>query len=287
VIGVADLAAAFLRANVGDPARIAERLKSVSARSQGRARVATGGRGEPAAAAPNMLRMTELQTTLNHLVQSRPDSNPAFDALMHDYAEYHAVLVVFGGLVTFGLVLLSLFSWRRLRRARRSTFERSTFRAFAVSSAAVGLCLALIVLANLGDALDPRHGLSTAIPALGAPLPGTERRQVQQATNAWLRSGKTEVPPLLQDKIDERLSWQRPKAIVSSLLLIAFVVICARIWSRLIARARERGRRRSLKDRAAIAAGCITVACTLVLMVVAVANTQAAFAPMTLTVLYG
>jgi len=230
--------------------------------------------------------MTELQATLNHLVRSRSDSNPAFEALMHDYAEYHAVLVVFGGLVTVGLVLLSLFSWRRFRRSRRSTFERSTFRASAVSSAAVSLCLALIVLANLGNALDPRHGLSTAIPALGAPPPGSERRQVQQATNAWLRSGRTEVPPLLQDKIDERLSWQRPKAIISSLLLIAFVVLCAWIWSRLIGSARGRGRR-TLKDRAATAAGGIAVACTLALMVVAVANTQAALAPMTLTVLYG
>lgn len=236
--------------------------------------------------------MTELQTTLNHLVQSRSDSNPAFDALLDDYAEYHAVLEVFGGLVTFGLVLLSLFSWRRFKRAprtatRRSTSERSTFRAFAVSSAAVSLCLAVIVMANLGNALDPRHGLSTAIPALGTPLPGTEQQQVQQATNAWLRSGRTEVPPLLQDKIDERLSWQRPKAIISSLLMIVFVLLCARLWSRLIARARDHGRRRTLKDRAAIASGVIAVACTLVLMVVAVANTQASIAPMTLTVLYG
>lgn len=126
--------------------------------------------------------MSELQTTLSHLVQSRSDSNPAFDSLLHDYAEYHAVLVAFGGVLTLGLVLLSLFSWRRFKRAprtatRRSTFERSTFRAFAVSSAAVSLCLAVIVFANLGNALDPRHGLSTAIPAFGAPLPGTEQQQ--------------------------------------------------------------------------------------------------------------
>ena len=239
-----------------------------------------------------LVKTTELQTTLNHLVQSRSDSNPAFNSLLHDYAEFHAVIVVLGGLVTLGLVLLSLFCWRRFRRAprtatRRSTFERSTFRAFAVASAAVGVCTAVIVLANLSNVLDPRHGLSEAIPVLGTPRPGTEKAQVQHATNVWLHSGSSKVPPRLQDKIDDRLSWQRPKAIISSLLLVAFVVICIRIWSRLIARAHERGTRRTLKDRAATAAGSVAVACTLVLMVVAVANTQAVIAPLFLTMLYG
>ena len=231
--------------------------------------------------------VSELQTTLNHLVRSRSDANPAFNALLHDYAEFHAVLAALAGLVTVGLVLLSVFSWRRWRRAPRATFERSTFRAFAVSSALVSLCLAVIVLANLGNALHPRDGFASAIPVLGTPRPGTDQAQVQRATDAWLKSGRAEASPPLQRKIDERLSWQRPKAVVCSLLAIAFVLLSLRIWSRLIARARERGRRRTLKDRAAAAAGWVAVACTLVLAVMAVANTQASVAPMTLTVLYG
>jgi hypothetical protein len=170
---------------------------------------------------------------------------------------------------------------------RGSTFERKTFRAFAVSSAAVGLCMALIVMANLSNALDPRQGLSTTIPVLGTPQPGTEQEQVQRATNAWLKSGSSKVPRVLQDKIDDRLSWQRPKAIICSLLLVAFVVICLRIWRRLIARASVHGTRRTLKDRAEIAWGGVAIACTLVLMVMAVANTQSAFAPLFLTMLYG
>jgi prolipoprotein diacylglyceryltransferase len=230
---------------------------------------------------------SELQITLNRLVHSGSDSNPAFDALLHDYVKYHAVLAVFGGLLTCGLLALSIFSWTRFRRAPSTTRRRSIFRAFAITSGAVSLCLAVIVIANLSNALDPRRGFSGLVPALGTPAPGTEQQRVQQATNAWLRSGSAEVPPLLQDKIDERLSWQRPKAIVCSLLLIVFVVLCIRIWSRLIARASRRGTQRTLKDRAATASGGIAVACTLALGVMAVANTQAAIAPMTLTVLYG
>lgn len=198
---------------------------------------------------------TELPTTLQHLLQTNPDSNPAFNALLHDYASYHAVLAVLGALVTSGLVLLAVYAWRRSRT-------------LAVASAVLCLLAAVIVFANAGNALNPRHGLEGTIPMLRATQPGSEQARVQQATNAWLRSGSADTPRLLQDKIDARLSWQRPKAIITSLLLLACVGLCIRIRHRRI---------------------MITVAmlCTLVLLVMAVANTQASFAPMYVTVLYG
>ncbi|WP_157592336.1 hypothetical protein [Solirubrobacter soli] len=198
---------------------------------------------------------TELPTTLQHLLQANADSNPAFDALLHDYAKYHAVLAVLGGLVTSGLVLLTVRAWRRSR-------------ALAVASAALGLLTALIVFANAGNALNPRHGLEGTIPMLRATQPGTEPARVQQATNAWLRSGSADEPRLLQDKIDARLSWQRPKAIITSVLFAAFVGLCIRVRRRRIVTA-------------------VALLCTLALLVMAVANTQASFAPMFLTVLYG
>jgi hypothetical protein len=198
---------------------------------------------------------TELPTTLQHLLQTNADANPAFNALLHDYAKYHAVLAVLGGLVTSGLVLLTVRAWRRSR-------------ALAVASALLGLLTAVIVFANAGNALNPRHGLEGTIPMLRATLPGTEQAHVQQATDAWLRSGSADKPRLLQDKIDARLSWQRPKAIITSALFVAFAGLCIRI------------RRRRIVST-------LTMLCTLVLLVMAVANTQASFAPIFLTVLYG
>jgi hypothetical protein len=197
----------------------------------------------------------ELPTTLERLLQPHAESNPAFDALLHDYAAYHAVLVVLGGLVTSGLVLLTVRAWRRSR-------------ALAVASAALGLLMALIVFANAGNALNPRHGLEGAIPLLRATQPGTEQARVQQAANAWLRSGSAGKPRLLQERIDARLSWQRPKAIITSVLFVAFAGLCFRLR-----------RRRILST--------VTMLCALVLLVMAVANTQASFAPVFLTVLYG
>jgi hypothetical protein len=198
---------------------------------------------------------TELPTTLQHLLQANADSNPAFNGLLHDYAEYHAVLAVLGGLVTSGLVLLTVRAWRRSR-------------ALAVASAVLGLLTALIVFANAGNAVNPRRGLEGTIPMLRTTQPGTEQARVQQATNAWLRSGSAGKPRLLQDKIDARLSWQRPKAIITSVLFVAFVGLCIRI------------RRRRIVST-------VAMLCTLVLLVMAVANTQASFAPVFLTVLYG
>jgi uncharacterized membrane protein len=198
---------------------------------------------------------TELPTTLQHLLRAHADSNPAFNALLDDYAEYHAVLAVLGGVVTSGLVLLAVRAWRRSR-------------AFAAASAALGLLIAVIVFANAGNALNPRHGLEGTIPMLRTTQPGTEQAQVQQATNAWLRSGSADKPRLLQDKIDARLSWQRPKAVITSVLFVAFVGLCIRF------------RRRRIVST-------VTMLCALVLLVMAVANTQASFAPVVVTVLYG
>jgi hypothetical protein len=197
----------------------------------------------------------DLPTTLNRLLDSDTHSNPALNALVHDCAEFHAVLAVLGGLATAGFLLLSAFSWRRSR-------------AFAVATAVLGLLMAVIVYANASNALNPRHDLATAIPVLRATRPGTEAAGVQQATNAWLLSGREDKPRLLQDKIDERLSWQRPKAIICTLLLGAFVGLCIRLRHRRVA-------------------ASVAMLCTLVLLVMAMANTQAAFAPMFLTVLYG
>jgi hypothetical protein len=197
----------------------------------------------------------DLPTTLDRLLHTHTHSNPALDALLHDCAKFHAVLAVLGGLATAGFVLVSVLSWRRSR-------------AFAISTAVLGLLMAVIAYANASNALNPRHDLATAIPVLRATRPGTEAAGVQQATNAWLRSGSAAKPRLLQDKIDERLSWQRPKAIICSLLFFAFVGLCIRLRRRRIV-------------------GGVAMLCTLVLLVMAMANTEAAFAPMFLTVLYG
>ena len=227
-----------------------------------------------------LVNTTGLHTTLEAMLRSSTASNPAFDTLLHDYSDYHAVLVVLGGFLTAGLLLLSVFSWRRLRRVPRTrTFERRTYRAFALASGTVFLGLALVMAANVSTVLDPRQGFAHVIPAPGAPAPGTERARLHRSAASWIESGRSEVPPLLQRKVDDRLSWQRPKAIISGVLAFALALFSVRLWRRLLGR--ESG------GRGAVAIGATAPVCALVLAAMAIANAQAAFAPLTLTLLYG
>ena len=66
---------------------------------------------------------------------------------------------------------------------------------------------------------------------------------------------RSELSPALQRKVDERLSWQRPKAIVTGLLFVLFAIACIRFWNRPLVRT-------------------VGLACTLVLLIMAMANTE-------------
>ncbi|HEY7071390.1 MAG TPA: hypothetical protein VH479_14785 [Acidimicrobiales bacterium] len=234
--------------------------------------------------------MNEPQDTLRRLLQSGTDSTPALNGLLHDYAKYHAVLVVVGGAFVAGFLVLSAFSWRRFRRApkpggRRWTFERRTFLFFATASLVLGGMLALVVAANLSNALAPRHGFAAAVDTIGTPGRGTPMAQLHEAFTTWLRSGGSQRPALVQSRIDDRLAWQRPKAIICAVLLAVLAVLGARIWRRLVRT--SRARRPTGRDRALLAAGVGTGLACLLLVVMVVANTQACLAPLTMTLLFG
>jgi hypothetical protein len=90
---------------------------------------------------------------------------------------------------------------------------------------------------------------------------------------------------VLQNEVRDRLSWQRPKALVCSILLVVFAIFTTRLWRKLI-NSRASESRWRLKEKALIIMGVIAVPVTLLLMIMALANTQASFAPITLTLLF-
>lgn len=232
-----------------------------------------------------------LRSTLDELVRSRPGSNPAFDALVGDFARYHLVLALVGGAFLAAFVGLGCLSWSRFRRAgasgdRRWTFARTTYLAATVLSVGVGLLLALIVVANVSTAADPRPGFAGAVPMIGAPAAGSPRAELQGSFDEWLQSGSTRVPETVQRSVDDRVAWQRPKAIICVTLLLGFAVLGARTWRSLLA-SRERGGRWRLTDVARLALGLGAVAVGLLLMLMVMGNTQAAVAPRAMTLFFG
>jgi hypothetical protein len=232
-----------------------------------------------------------LQATLSSLTQAGAGANPAYTTLLHDYTTYHAVLVVEGGMFALLLIGLSIYVWRRFKltreaEGRRWTFERKTYFSFGMASAGFALFLLLIVAANLSNVADPHAGFAQALPDLGMPPAGSQKAALHQSVIEWVQADSSPIPSVLQNGVHDRLVWQLPKAIVSSILLVAFAVFTACVWQNLILDSRTRQARRSRKEKAHITMGVLAVPVTLVLMIMALANTQASFAPITLTLLF-
>ena len=233
-----------------------------------------------------------LKETLRRLVESGDESNPALAVLLRDYTAYHRLLVIVGGLFLLGFIVLSAFFWRRFRRTpkvgdRRWTFEKKTYLCFGVLSVLVGLFLALVVAGNVSNVLNPRTGFEGAIGLLGAPKAGTQAAELQQSFATWLASGDTQTPATVQQAIDNRLSWQRPKAIICSLLLVLSLIATALVWRRLIRSSRSPQARWSVGRVALLLLGVVLVGVCLVLMLMVMGNTQGSIAPISLTLFYG
>jgi uncharacterized membrane protein YedE/YeeE len=232
-----------------------------------------------------------LQNTLYHLAQSGSFSNPAYHTLLHDYTTYHAVLFIEGGIFMLLLMALSVYLWKQFRRmpktaTRNWAFEKTTYFSFGLVSTIVTLFMLLIVAANLSNVLNPQEGFIQSIPDLGTPQAGTQKAALYQAVDTWAQSGGVQLPPILQNEVDKRLSWQRPKAIVCSILLVLVAIFAMSIWRKLIKDSRTSEALWNLKNKALITIGVLAVPATLLLMLMALANTQASFAPIMLTLLF-
>lgn len=233
-----------------------------------------------------------LQTTLHKLIQSRSRPNPALNALMNDYILFHVVRVVDGGLLVVIFVLLSGLFWLRWKRLPRSdernwTFERKTYFAFGILSTVVGLLIAFVVVVNAATVLNPWPGLSLLVDQLETPKTGTQMAKLYQAFNTWLQSGSQSIPPLIQQRIQERIALHRTRVIVCGIFLVAFAVLSKSIWSTLIKRSRAREPKWTLKEGALFVCGTASVTLSLLLMVIVDVNLRWAFAQITVTLLYG
>lgn len=230
-----------------------------------------------------------LQNMLYSLMQSGSRSNPAYNTLLHDYIKFHAVLVIEGGIFALLLIVLSMYFWQQFKRTRKAetrnwTFEKKAYFCFGLVSTIVALFMLLIVAVNLSTTLNPQEGFAQIISDLGTPQAGTQKAVRYQSVNIWVQSGSAHMSPVLQNEVRDRLSWQRPKAIVCSILLVVFAIFTARLWQKLINSRASKSMWR-LKEKALITMGVIAVPVTLLLMIMALANTQASFAPIALTLL--
>lgn len=232
-----------------------------------------------------------LHDTLDALLRSGTTSNPALNKLLDDYTRSKLVLVVVGGLFLLGFVGLTVFSWRRFRTAsttdRKWTFEKRTYLSFAALGALVSALAAVVIAANISNAIDPRTGFTGSLGMIPNAPPGSQTGRLHQAFTAWLQTSNTNTPTLVRHAIDDRLAWQQPKAIICTVLLGTFVWLSVRIWHTRIEKSRAHESRRYPRSGALRLAGWGSVTACLLLTLMVMGNTQASFAPLGLTLFYG
>ena len=188
-------------------------------------------------------------------------------------------------------VMLSIYFWRKFMKLPKSnfrkwSFEKKAYFGFGLGSIVMFLFMLLIVMANLSNVLNPQDGFKQTIPDIAVPQAGTQKALIYHAVNLWAKSGNDQMPSILQNEIKKRLSWQIPKAIICSVLLVVFFAFTNYIWQRLISFSQTSNPIWGRKEKVLIATGIVNISITLLLMLMALANTQASFAPITLTLLF-
>jgi hypothetical protein len=213
-------------------------------------------------------------------------SNNAMKTLIGDYVKAHSVVVAVGGAMTIGLVLVSIVLWIRFRRiprveTRKWGFEKRIHFAFGVLSTVVGLLMGLVVTVNALTVANPLPGFMLS----GAhPTPNTAA--VDTAVIGWIKSGNGPMPTIVQQKIDDRLDWQVPKAIVCSLLLFLLVLVIGKLWGLLVQGSRPDAQLTTNRGRL-VAAELFAVSLGALMMMMVLGNVQGAIAPISITVFGG
>jgi hypothetical protein len=85
---------------------------------------------------------------------------PALEAMISDFALYHATLAVLAAIVAVILIGMSVVSWKR--RARTGSSERRIRHALGLAgvfSALLALAVIVVIVANLGTAMNPAPAL--------------------------------------------------------------------------------------------------------------------------------
>ena len=226
----------------------------------------------------------DLQRVLIHSQPPEWASNPAVHTLIADYAAYHLVFLVTGGVVFLALLALSLFCGVKLSGLRATAgagrgFAKKVHASFLFLSAAAALLLALILVANAANALSPTHGFSL----LARASTTSGDAELDRALSAWVNSGERQPPALISRRVQARVSYQAPKAVICGLLLALSAALSCRIWAGLI-RTRSSAPA-SWRGAVALSAGITTAAFAFLMLLMVLGNTQGAAAPIAITVL--
>ena len=231
---------------------------------------------------------TSLFDLLTDLINNGDSRNPAFVYLLDEYAKYHYVMVVLGGISVIALSILAGSQLNRLRRCSYFHLHVKTVSGKAslylgAFSGFLALVLGLIVVGNLGNAVNPRPGFKNSLGMLGNPLAGTKSALLQQIYADWIRSESSSLPHYISKISDERISWQMPKAIICFVLFALFLYLSKIVWTPLVSGSLDSQKPNMYRS---FALGILLSFICALLFIMTVANAQGSIAPVSLSLFF-
>ncbi|MFF3025445.1 hypothetical protein ACFVRR_22845 [Gottfriedia sp. NPDC057948] len=226
--------------------------------------------------------MNALKHALSEIINSGSDPNPAMKMIIDSYAKYHAIMVIVcGGLLVLFLLLGGFFLYQLKKDTnKRFKFEKKVYVYFGSLSFILALFMTLLVVANATNTMNPLKGLSLAYePSVSSEEIYTD--ELHLTFNEWIQKGEREVPAIIQKEIDGRIMMHSRNIIKYGIVLVISVTLSLNLWNSLIKKAKNNNLTWSLKDKGYFIMGNITVVLSVFSLIVVIANTQGALAPLT------
>lgn len=232
-----------------------------------------------------------LSQTLFRIVSQGGGDIPSYNVLYQDYVKFHFIIFICGAIFLMLLLSMTAFAAKRvLFNARQqqpsvTRFEKRAFWLFVLAGIATSSIMLVIVLANLSTVIEPHQGFVRTFPDMHVAPSDARGMALHEEVKLWLESEDPKIPLLLQEAVRDRLSWQKPKAAISGLLLVILSALTALIWTTLLRRARLGYSLNKPSWVCLTALGIVALPIDFLLMLMLLANTQASLAPLMLTLI--
>lgn len=231
--------------------------------------------------------MYALQQSLKEIMESGVSPNPAMSRIIFDYSNYHAIMVMMSGFLLLIFSFLSFKFWTKFKSpsCTRWTFEKKSYLYFLLISITMALFMVLLVVANTSNTLDPQTGLSLTYEQT-SPDVSAYSEEMHLTFNHWIESSDSSIPQPINSEIENRVNFHTNKALKSFALLIVFMVLSLKTWKKILIRSKTinaplRIMNWNLSDKINFAIGNTSIALSLLLLIMVIANIQGAFAPLT------
>jgi hypothetical protein len=228
---------------------------------------------------------SDLREVFARIAQSGSTEFPAYTILLEDYWNFHFVSVILVALSLCAMGAITGLVWARLLRKQHNQhdsllgFERRAYILFSVTGSIVTLIMLVFFIANLGTVIAPQYGFLQTVPETSATIIEERPAGFNKAIKDWVESGSPQMPAILQQAVDERLSWQKPKAAICITLFIILAVGTTLLWQRLIQRSRNDVGLAGRKWQIITGFAVLALPIIFLLWLMAIANTQASIAP--------